>query len=89
MEAPAFWHVTICWIHNNFFQTRVLVTHGVQWLPKVDRIVVIDQGQISEIGSYDELLSHNGPFAQFLKTFLLKEESDESEEEDPESKWNK
>ncbi len=55
----------------------------------MDRIVVIDQGQISEIGSYDELLSHNGPFAQFLKTFLLKEESDESEDEDPESKWKK
>lgn len=67
------------------FQTRLLVTHGVQWLPLVDRIAVIADGQISEIGSYDELLTHNGPFAQFLKTFLLKEDSDDSDSEDPES----
>ena len=68
-----------------FFQTRVLVTHGVQWLPKMDRIAVISNGEISEIGSYDELLTHNGAFAQFLKTFLLKEDSEDSESDDPES----
>ena len=70
-------------------QTRLLVTHGVQWLPKVDRIAVISDGEISEIGSYDELLTRNGAFAQFLKTFLLKEDSDDSESDDPESKLNR
>ena len=63
----------------------MLVTHGVQWLPKMDRIAVISNGEISEIGSYDELLTHNGAFAQFLKTFLLKEDSEDSESDDPES----
>ncbi len=54
----------------------------------VDRIAVISHGRISEIGSYDELMTHNGDFAQFLKSHLLKEDSDseESDEEDPESK---
>ena len=51
----------------------------------MDRIAVISNGEISEIGSYDELLTHNGAFAQFLKTFLLKEDSEDSESDDPES----
>ena len=51
----------------------------------MDRIAVISNGEISEIGSYNELLTHNGAFAQFLKTFLLKEDSEDSESDDPES----
>ncbi|KAJ8312999.1 hypothetical protein KUTeg_010372 [Tegillarca granosa] len=51
-------------------KTRVLVTHGVHWLPMVDTIVVMVNGRISEIGSYEDLMSHDGPFAQFLKTYL-------------------
>ena len=51
-------------------QTRVLVTHGVQWLPKVDQIIVVRHGRVSETGTYDELLTHNGPFASFLKNYL-------------------
>ncbi|XP_048254590.1 multidrug resistance-associated protein 1-like [Haliotis rufescens] len=54
-------------------KTRILVTHGVQWLPMVDVILVMDKGEITEVGSYEELLSHDGPFAQFLKTYLLQE----------------
>ena len=56
------------------------MTHGVQWLPNVDKIVVLVNGEISEMGSYEELLSHDGPFAQFLKTYLTQEDS-ESEDE--------
>lgn len=84
-----FWHVwykcTIVLLASLVFQTRVLVTHGVHWLPQVDKIIVLIDGQISEIGSYDQLLSHDGDFAQFLKTYLATDESDE-EDEDPESK---
>jgi ABC-type multidrug transport system fused ATPase/permease subunit len=36
----------------------------------VDTVVVMTDGYISEIGSYDELLSHDGAFAQFLKAYL-------------------
>ena len=49
----------------------------------VDTIVVMVDGQISEYGSYDELLSHDGAFAQFLKMYLTQEQ-DEDEDEDPE-----
>ena len=33
-----------------YFQTRVLVIHGVHWLPMVDTILVMADGKISEYG---------------------------------------
>ncbi len=35
---------------------RLLVTHGVGYLPHVDRIYVIKDGAITEKGTYTELL---------------------------------
>jgi ATP-binding cassette subfamily C (CFTR/MRP) protein 1 len=69
-------------------QTRILVTHGVHWLPMVDEIIVLSDGKISEMGSYTQLMNHDGPFAQFLKVYFTHErgEEEEEEEEDPESK---
>ncbi|XP_021347157.1 multidrug resistance-associated protein 1-like [Mizuhopecten yessoensis] len=66
-------------------KTRILVTHGVHWLPNVDRIIVMDGGQISEIGTYEELLQHNGPFAHFLQTFLLHDDDKDDEKDDEET----
>ncbi|KAI0238037.1 Multidrug resistance-associated protein 1 [Lamellibrachia satsuma] len=64
-------------------KTRILVTHGVHWLPDVNNIVVLINGSISEMGSYEELMSHNAAFAQFLKQHLLQENGDNSDS-DPE-----
>ncbi len=36
--------------------TRVLVTHGISFLPQVDNIVVLKDGRISEFGTFKELL---------------------------------
>ena len=58
----------------------MLVTHGVGFLPYVDNIVVLVDGQISEIGSYKELLTHDGAFAQFLKNYLSEEMQKENAE---------
>lgn len=56
----------------------------------VDTVVVITDGRISEIGSYEELMDHDGPFAQFLKAYLIEkaeteEDDEDAVEEDPES----
>jgi hypothetical protein len=48
----------------------------------VDKIIVMMDGAVSEMGSYDELLSHEGAFAQFLKMYLI--QTEDEEEEDPE-----
>ena len=37
-------------------KTRVLVTHGITYLPKVDQIIVMKNGEISEVGTYKQLL---------------------------------
>ena len=39
------------WLMNySYFQTRVLVTHGVHWLPMVDTIVIMVDGKNSDYG---------------------------------------
>ncbi|XP_053393099.1 multidrug resistance-associated protein 1-like isoform X5 [Mercenaria mercenaria] len=62
-------------------KTRVLVTHGVGFLPYVDTIVVLADGQVSEMGSYKQLLDHDGAFAQFLKNYLSEELQKENAED--------
>lgn len=39
----------------------------------MDTIVVLVDGKISEMGSYQQLLDHKGAFAQFLTDFLQHE----------------
>ncbi|KAH3867978.1 hypothetical protein DPMN_031114 [Dreissena polymorpha] len=67
-------------------KTRILVTHAVHWLPLVDNIIVMDGGKISEYGTYDQLMTRNGVFAQFLLQHLENEASQE-DLDDPEIKW--
>ncbi|NXT66265.1 MRP1 protein, partial [Chaetops frenatus] len=55
-------------------KTRVLVTHTINILPRVDNIVFLVDGMISETGSYQELLQRNGAFAEFLRTHVTAEE---------------
>ncbi|CAK8671759.1 unnamed protein product [Clavelina lepadiformis] len=63
-------------------KTRILVTHGVSFLPQVDMIVVLVGGKISEIGHYDELLEKNGDFAEFLRNYANNEEEQVEEDID-------
>nr|XP_042697003.1 voltage-dependent T-type calcium channel subunit alpha-1G isoform X14 [Chrysemys picta bellii] len=60
-------------------KTRMLVTHGVTFLPQVDHIVVLVDGKISEMGSYQELLKQNGAFAEFLRNYAPDEDIEEDE----------
>ena len=58
--------------HNGLLakKTRVLVTHGITYLPKTDHIIVMKEGKVSEQGSYDELLGQKGEFANFLLEYM-------------------
>uniref|UniRef100_A0A8C3I780 ABC-type glutathione-S-conjugate transporter n=1 Tax=Chrysemys picta bellii TaxID=8478 RepID=A0A8C3I780_CHRPI len=57
-------------------RTRVLVTHAINVLPQVDNIVLMVDGEISETGSYQELLQRNGAFADFLHSYNNAEEKE-------------
>lgn len=51
-------------------KTRILVTHALHFLPFVDNIIVLDNGHISEVGSYKDLVSRpNGSFARLISEF--------------------
>ncbi|KAM8717859.1 hypothetical protein ACLKA7_004542 [Drosophila subpalustris] len=60
-------------------KTRILVTHGITFLPQVDNIYVLKMGQVSENGTYAQLLKNKGAFADFLIQHL---QEGEAEDED-------
>ncbi|XP_058451158.1 multidrug resistance-associated protein 1 isoform X5 [Malaya genurostris] len=62
-------------------KTRVLVTHGITYLPHTDVIFVLKDGEISESGSYQELMDKKGSFADFLIQHL-QEVNEEDEDID-------
>ena len=62
-------------------QTRILVTHGISYLPQVDKIYVLRDGEIAESGTYQQLLDKNGEFAEFLKTYALDDDQTHKEGE--------
>ncbi|XP_027741235.1 multidrug resistance-associated protein 1 isoform X3 [Empidonax traillii] len=59
-------------------KTRVLVTHAINYLPQMDTILVMTDGEISEMGSYQELLEQDGAFAEFLRTYANTEQNMEN-----------
>ena len=61
-------------------KTRILVTHGVKYLPVVDRIVVMKEGRITEMGTYRQLLDQGKEFADFLIQYIQEQEEEEGEE---------
>ncbi|GAB0092997.1 hypothetical protein DMENIID0001_080490 [Sergentomyia squamirostris] len=61
-------------------KTRLLVTHGIAFLPHMDEIQVISNGEITESGHYKDLLAQKGAFSEFLLQHL-REMEDESLDE--------
>ncbi|KAG8247923.1 Canalicular multispecific organic anion transporter 1 [Homalodisca vitripennis] len=62
-------------------KTRVLVTHGVTFLHQVDVIVVMKAGEISEMGTFKELLAKRGEFSDFLVHHIAESEHGELDAE--------
>jgi ATP-binding cassette subfamily B multidrug efflux pump len=46
-------------------KTVIAIAHRLSTIAKMDRILVLDDGQIVEEGSHDELLKNNGLYARF------------------------
>uniref|UniRef100_UPI00358F56A6 multidrug resistance-associated protein 1-like isoform X1 n=1 Tax=Myxine glutinosa TaxID=7769 RepID=UPI00358F56A6 len=61
-------------------ETRVLVTHGLSFLPQMHHIVVLVSGRVTESGSYQELQQQDGAFAEFLRSYAQIEETQSQEE---------
>jgi ATP-binding cassette subfamily C (CFTR/MRP) protein 1 len=58
------------------------VTHSVRFLPHVDSIVVLKDGNITEMGTYQQLVDQQGEFSQLLATFMTLEKDEDGDEEE-------
>ncbi|XP_024869837.1 multidrug resistance-associated protein 1 isoform X4 [Temnothorax curvispinosus] len=63
-------------------KTRILVTHSITYLPEVDNIIVLKDGEITESGTYKQLLEKKGAFAEFLVQHLQEVHVDDGSEAD-------
>ncbi|ORX63493.1 hypothetical protein BCR32DRAFT_330852 [Anaeromyces robustus] len=59
-------------------KTRILVTHHLHVLPRVDYIIVMKNGRIEEQGEYEELMKNDGEFSRLMRTYGGIDDSDDN-----------
>ncbi|KAI8918715.1 P-loop containing nucleoside triphosphate hydrolase protein [Entophlyctis helioformis] len=62
-------------------KTRILVTHQLHFLPRVDYVVVMKDGEVAEQGTYAELMTADGEFATLMRSYGGVDKVDETDEE--------
>ncbi|KAL2723366.1 multidrug resistance-associated protein 1 isoform X8 [Vespula maculifrons] len=63
-------------------KTRVHITHDIVYLPEVDNIFVLKDGEITESGTYKQLMDKRGAFAEFLMQHLQEVHTDDGSDAD-------
>ena len=58
-------------------RTTIAIAHRLSTLRKAHRLVVMDQGEIVEIGTHDELLAREGHYWRLYQAQLRKHEADD------------
>jgi ATP-binding cassette subfamily B protein len=48
-------------------RTTLIIAHRLSTIRDADRIVTMENGQVSEIGTHDELLARNGTYARYYR----------------------
>ena len=52
-------------------RTAIIIAHRLSTIRRVDQIVVLDQGEVAEQGTHDQLLARDAIYAQLYRTQLL------------------
>lgn len=63
-------------LDNTSSSTRILVTHALHFLPRVDYICFIVDGRIAERGTFDEMMANRGDFARTFDEFVTKDQQE-------------
>ena len=51
-------------------KTRLFATNSLSFLPECDRIIMLKDGQIKQIGTYEQLKRDDGAFNEFIGEYL-------------------
>ena len=52
-------------------RTAVVIAHRLQTARAADRIIVLHQGRVAEVGSHEELLLRRGRYAEMWEAFEM------------------
>jgi ATP-binding cassette subfamily B protein len=64
-------------------RTAVLIAHRLATAMKADRVAVVDDGKIIELGTHEELVELGGRYSEMFRTWSSHVESDTSTESSP------
>jgi ABC-type multidrug transport system fused ATPase/permease subunit len=64
-------------------KTVLLATHHLHYMAKMDKIMVVEGGEVVEFGTFDELMDLAGSFAQMMSKYSEEEHTQKSEQHSP------
>lgn len=53
-------------------RTSIVIAHRLSTIRKADKIIVLDKGEVKEMGTHEELLQHNGYYAKLYNMQFAK-----------------